>query len=169
MLTLPGEKMCQRVAYSLVSSLGMPEMAVHSLKDYEERAVWLATNPSELKTLREKLHQNKLTSPLFDTPLWTRHFEASLWAVWKRHAAGMPPEEMVIPTIDQIGRPHEVQVEGGLASPTSATLVDPQDFLSVECGHTEGVREGTKSPAWGASGIGEEAQQSVKLEAKGGG
>jgi len=100
MITLPGAKMCQRVAYSLLSSLGLPEMAVHSLPDYEELAVRMATHPGELKAVRDKLHVKKRASPLFDTRLWTRHFEASLWAVWERHAAGLPPEDMVIPTRD---------------------------------------------------------------------
>jgi len=97
MITMPGDKMCQRVAYSLVSALGMPEMGVHSLWAYEEAAVHLATHPDQLHALRNKLCAQRMTSPLFDTALWTRHFEASLFAMWRRHEAGLGPADIVIP------------------------------------------------------------------------
>ena len=103
MITLPGDKMCQRVAYSLVNTLGMPQMAVKTLAEYEDYAIRLATHPQELQSLRNELHQKKRSSPLFNTQLWTRHFEHSLWAVWKLYAAGHSPTEMVIPAIESQG------------------------------------------------------------------
>jgi len=126
MITVPGKKMCQRVAYSLVKTLGMPQMAVNSLAEYEEYAVRLATHPTELKRMRQELHVKKLSSPLFDTKLWTRHFEHSLWAVWRQYEVGLPPTEMVIPAIDTVDacsdRFEDIKV-AQLSTPSQITAV----------------------------------------------
>jgi protein O-GlcNAc transferase len=47
-------------------------------ESYEALALELATNPSKLAAIREKLAANRLTTPLFDTERYTRDFEALL-------------------------------------------------------------------------------------------
>jgi predicted O-linked N-acetylglucosamine transferase (SPINDLY family) len=77
-VTCLGEAFAGRVAASLLHAVGLPELVTQSLNDYEALALRLAQNPSALLELRQKLEQNRLTHPLFDTNLFRRHFESAL-------------------------------------------------------------------------------------------
>ena len=90
-LTCIGETFPARVAASLLQAVGMPELIAHSLAEYEELAVRLATHPSELAALREKLAYNRLRTPLFDTERFARHLEQVYEMMWERHIQGLPP------------------------------------------------------------------------------
>ena len=90
-LTCMGETFPARVAASLLHAVGMPELVTHSLEEYEELAVHLATHPAELAALREKLAFNRLQTPLFDTERFARHLERAYELMWERHARGLPP------------------------------------------------------------------------------
>ena len=73
------ENMPSRVATSICLALNCPEMVSASFADYEERAVHLANNRyTDLKSLREKVCNNRLTMPLFNTQLWVKHLESGL-------------------------------------------------------------------------------------------
>lgn len=90
-LTCPGETFPARVAASLLQAVGLPELIAGSLEEYEERAVRLATAPTELAGLRAKLADNRLRAPLFDTERFARHLEQAYQLVWERHTQGLPP------------------------------------------------------------------------------
>jgi len=78
-LTFPGPRMHSRVAASLVAAVGCADtMRVASFEEYEERAVDWALNPSTYARVREALHRNRDTCPLFRTDLWVRDFERGL-------------------------------------------------------------------------------------------
>jgi hypothetical protein len=49
-----------------------PSFSDCSMKEYENRAVELATNPAKLQALTNKLKEVRLTCPLFDTARWVR-------------------------------------------------------------------------------------------------
>ena len=51
---------------------------------YEALALKLATDPEALGTVRTKLKDNRLKTPLFDTELFARHLERAYALVWKR-------------------------------------------------------------------------------------
>ncbi|MCB1826606.1 MAG: tetratricopeptide repeat protein [Candidatus Competibacteraceae bacterium] len=90
-LTCLGEAFPARVAASLLHAVGLPELITHSLAEYEERAVRLATQPAELAALRDKLAYNRLRTPLFDTERFTRHLERAYELMWERDVQGLPP------------------------------------------------------------------------------
>lgn len=96
-LTLAGRQFAARVAASLVSAAGLPEMVVTSEGDYEAAALSLARHPERLLALRERLASNLLTCPLFDTQAHTRTYEEALTRMHERHLAGLAPEHMHIP------------------------------------------------------------------------
>ena len=54
-----------RVAASLVSAVGIPELIADSLKDYRECALRLARDPLLLASLKAKLAIRRKTCPLF--------------------------------------------------------------------------------------------------------
>ncbi|KMZ66524.1 UDP-N-acetylglucosamine--peptide N-acetylglucosaminyltransferase, family GT41, partial [Zostera marina] len=83
MVTLPLEKMATRVAGSLCLATGLgEEMIVGSMKEYEEKAVFLAENPRKLHTLTSKLKAARMTCPLFDTIRWVQNLERSYFKMW---------------------------------------------------------------------------------------
>ena len=98
-LTCLGETFPARVAASLLKAVGLPELITHSLKDYEELAVRLATHPDELAALRHKLAEQRLRFPLFDTERFARHLECAYEMMWQRHQQGLPPAPLWVPAL----------------------------------------------------------------------
>jgi predicted O-linked N-acetylglucosamine transferase (SPINDLY family) len=56
----------------------------------------LATDPAKLALLKNRLAQNRLTTPIFDTPLFTRHIEAAYAAMAERYRAGLAPDHIFV-------------------------------------------------------------------------
>ena len=96
LITHPGETFASRVAASLLTAVGMPELIMPDLETYEKTAIRLATNPGELQGIRDKLAKNRTTTPLFDTPRWTRNWETALRMIWERYERGEEPGEIVV-------------------------------------------------------------------------
>ena len=95
-LTLMGESFASRVAASLLKAIDLPELITTSQAAYEALAIELATHPQKLAAIKEKLAQNRLTTPLFDTPRFTKHIEAAYTQVMERYWADLPPESISI-------------------------------------------------------------------------
>jgi predicted O-linked N-acetylglucosamine transferase (SPINDLY family) len=98
-LTQIGNSFAGRVAASLLTAIDLPELITQSVADYEALAIGLALDPGKLKAIRDKLAGKRLTTPLFDTPSYTKHFEAAYQAMYQRHQAGLPPDDIEIAAI----------------------------------------------------------------------
>ena len=90
-LTCAGDTFASRVAGSLLTAVGMPELITNSLEEYEAMALRLARNPGELAALREKLARHRTSAPLFDTPVFARHLETAYSRMWENYLAGNKP------------------------------------------------------------------------------
>ncbi|MDD3519514.1 MAG: glycosyltransferase, partial [Chromatiales bacterium] len=91
-VTCAGETFPSRVAGSLLHAVGLPELVTERLDRYRDLALRLATQPEELKAIRQRLAENRLTTPLFDSERFTRDFEALYRRMWERHEQGLPPD-----------------------------------------------------------------------------
>jgi predicted O-linked N-acetylglucosamine transferase (SPINDLY family) len=91
LVTLRGETFVSRVAASLLTTVGLPELITDTLADYEALALKLATTPAMLAGLRGRLAAVRLTTPLFDTDRFRRHIESAYLTIYERHLAGAPP------------------------------------------------------------------------------
>ncbi len=98
-LTCLGQTFAGRVAGSLLTAAGLPELVTQNLADYESRALDLATAPAKLQELRAKLARNRLTCALFDTEKLCRHLEAAYLAMWERQRRGQPPAHIDVSRI----------------------------------------------------------------------
>ena len=95
-LTCMGESFASRVAASLLNAIGLPELVTETRADYEALAVELATNPGKLQEIKEKLGRNRLTTPLFDTALFTKHIEAAYSLMYERYQDDLAPEHFEV-------------------------------------------------------------------------
>lgn len=91
LLTCPGRTFAARVAASLLTAIGLPELIVPDLKEYERKAVHVAQHADELRELRERLAANRTTWPLFDTPRFVRNLEKAYRAIWARQGRRAEP------------------------------------------------------------------------------
>jgi predicted O-linked N-acetylglucosamine transferase (SPINDLY family) len=76
-LTCKGQAFAGRVAASLLSAIGLPELVTENLADYERLALALARDPARLEELKEKLARNLATTPLFDADRFRQSIEAA--------------------------------------------------------------------------------------------
>ncbi|MGE3336090.1 MAG: tetratricopeptide repeat protein [Rhodospirillaceae bacterium] len=93
-LTRPGETFAGRVAASLVTSLGMPELIAADWTDYENKALEIAQDEKRAAHLKAKLAANLKSRPTYDTVRYTRALEAAYTALAER--AGQTPAAIVI-------------------------------------------------------------------------
>ncbi len=96
-LTCLGETFAGRVAASLLNAIGLPELITTTPDAYERMAIDLATRPEKMAIIKTKLANNRLTTPLFDTKLFTKHIETAYTAMYQRHQAGLAPDHIVVP------------------------------------------------------------------------
>jgi predicted O-linked N-acetylglucosamine transferase (SPINDLY family) len=99
-LTCAGETFASRVAGSLLTAIGLPELITHSLEEYEARALHLIQHAEELAALRARLAENRLNSPLFDSKRFTRHLEAAYLLMWECYLKGEPPGQIEVPPLE---------------------------------------------------------------------
>jgi predicted O-linked N-acetylglucosamine transferase (SPINDLY family) len=89
LLTYPGRSFASRVAASLLSTAGLPELIAGSPLEYEEKALELAHDRARLGELRRMLAQR--ATPLFDTARYTRNLEAAYQTIYERYQSGDVP------------------------------------------------------------------------------
>jgi predicted O-linked N-acetylglucosamine transferase (SPINDLY family) len=97
-LTQIGETFAGRVAASLLTAIRLPELITSTPQAYENLAIELATNPEKLASIKRKLANNRLTTPLFDTQTFTRHIEAAYTAMYERYQTDLPPDHIRVQT-----------------------------------------------------------------------
>ena len=95
-LTCLGNTFASRVAASLLTAIGLPELITHNHADYESLALELATDPERLAALQMKLEANRTTQPLFDTARFTRDIEKAYLMMHERYQAGLAAEHFVV-------------------------------------------------------------------------
>ena len=91
-----GESFASRVAASLLNAIGIPELVTQTQAEFEALAIELATNPTKLKAIKDKLERNRLTTPLFDTPEFTKHIESAYTKMYERYQEDLAPDHIYI-------------------------------------------------------------------------
>jgi predicted O-linked N-acetylglucosamine transferase (SPINDLY family) len=78
LLTLTGRSFASRMAGALLTAAKMESLITYNLKDYEEKAVALANDPTEMARLRAHLQTVRSEGVLFDTSRFVRKLEERL-------------------------------------------------------------------------------------------
>ena len=91
LLTCRGSAFPGRVAASLLHAIGLPELVTDTLDQYEALACKLALDTSLHASIKKKLMDNRLTTPLFDTDRFRRDIEAAYTQMWELAERGESP------------------------------------------------------------------------------
>lgn len=89
LVTLKGRTFASRVAASILTVAGLPELVTVDLRGYEELALALLRDPQRLAGLRRKIIDKRLESPMFDTARFTRDLERLYARIWEQELRGV--------------------------------------------------------------------------------
>lgn len=78
LISFPQKKMASRVGASILHSIGLDELVVESYEAYEELAIRLAKDPTELKKFKEIVIKERTSSKLFNSKVWVENWEKGL-------------------------------------------------------------------------------------------
>lgn len=106
-LTCAGESFAARMAGSLVTAVGLPELITRDMGEYEALALKLATTPDLLADIRSRLARNRTSAPLFDTARFTRHLEAAYLTMHERRQRGEAPVAFSVAPVGECFIPAE--------------------------------------------------------------
>ncbi|MBF0285742.1 MAG: tetratricopeptide repeat protein, partial [Magnetococcales bacterium] len=136
LVTTPGRTFASRVAASLLTAAGVPELIAPDLEGYVALARALADDPARRLAIRRRLEEGRSRSPLFDTPRFVRHLETLYQGMWSRYAAGHPPTHLRLDTAPASVPPPAPVVASAPAN--TLTLPPPipgrRDELLIGCG-----------------------------------
>ena len=90
LLTLSGRTYISRMAGSLLTAVGLPDLITTTLADYEKRAVELGRQPARIASYKRYLAEHGRQSPLFDIPQIVRHIEDAFERLALQHRAKTP-------------------------------------------------------------------------------
>lgn len=95
-LTLIGNSFAGRVAASLLTAIGLPQLVTQSPAEFDALALRLFHNRKLLDEIRQELGRNRDARPLFDTERMTRNLERAYVQMWQRHRRGEAPSDFHI-------------------------------------------------------------------------
>ena len=95
-LTLCGETFASRVGASMLNAVGLNELITLTDKDFEDLAIELANNPKKLQQIKNKLDNNKIFKPLFNTKLFTKNIEKAYSIIYEQYLKKLPIKNIEI-------------------------------------------------------------------------
>ena len=95
-LTRMGQSFASRVSGSLLNAVGLNELITDTEEEYENKAFKLATDPNYINEIKNKLNKNRLTKPLFNVKLFTKHIESAYTVIYDRYNKNLPIENIEI-------------------------------------------------------------------------
>lgn len=93
-LTVMGESFASRVAASLLTAAGLPELIAPSRQAYECMALELWRDRGALAGFRARLEADRLSCALFDSARYTHNLEKLFTMMVERQRRGLPPDHL---------------------------------------------------------------------------
>jgi predicted O-linked N-acetylglucosamine transferase (SPINDLY family) len=97
-ISLSGETWISRVAGSLLTELGLPELIAGNYADYARLASSLMSDRKQLEAVRHKLRSALVTSRLFQPQQLVASLEFAYEQIWRTYQAGQPPRNWMVPS-----------------------------------------------------------------------
>jgi len=95
-ITLKGKHFASRVSASILTAMKLPELITESKQDYVEKISHYCKNPNELEKLKQKIADNRLTTPLFQSEAFASYLDKAYLEIYKRYQDGKTPEHLTI-------------------------------------------------------------------------
>jgi protein O-GlcNAc transferase len=91
-LTLPKQRLGQRIGAALVANSAVAELVARTEADYVAIAQACATRRGRVlvRGMRQRLHESRASSALFDLPRYVRDYERLLHTAWDAHQSRAP-------------------------------------------------------------------------------
>ncbi|MBI5006918.1 MAG: tetratricopeptide repeat protein, partial [Nitrosomonadales bacterium] len=86
LVTCVGETFPSRVAGSLLTAIGAPELVTYSLEDYYALALELATDKEKYRDIRAKISAKRESAAMFNSTKFTRDLEDIYLQLWDEYA-----------------------------------------------------------------------------------
>ena len=102
LITLKKDKMASRVATALLKGVGLEELSVDTLLDYEELAVRLAQDQERLFSYRSHIENCRESCATFDTRRFVDNLEKGLLSAWANYETGDPLEDIKVLDTDPV-------------------------------------------------------------------
>ena len=93
-VTIQGATFAQRVASSLLHTVGLDELVCGDAASYRSTVLSLAADPSRRVQIQAHLVAQRGVSPLFDGARQARDLEQLYRRMWERTTQGLPPEHL---------------------------------------------------------------------------
>ncbi len=93
-VTYQGRSFPSRVASSLLSAVGLPELVTHDLTAYTDLVLALAQDPERRAAVSAYLQQARAQAPLFDSDRYASDFARLLCRMRERAEAGLRPDHL---------------------------------------------------------------------------
>jgi len=95
-VTKIGKGFASRVAASLLNAIDLPELVTDNEKDYESLILELAHNQDKLIKIKDRLVMNRISKPLFDSEMYTKHLENGYQQIYQNFIDGNKPKTINI-------------------------------------------------------------------------
>lgn len=95
-ISLNGQNFASRMGASMLENIGLKELVVNNLEEYENLAVKLAENPKDLAKIKDKLAKNIKTKPLFDTKKFVKNLEKAYIKAFDNYLDGNNPKDIEV-------------------------------------------------------------------------
>lgn len=96
MIAFAGQSFASRVSASLLQAMGLEELIVESLTEYEQLALSLATSMDRLVGLKSKLAYAIADSPVFNSSTFCHQLELAYLQMCEKSQAGLPAHEFSV-------------------------------------------------------------------------
>jgi predicted O-linked N-acetylglucosamine transferase (SPINDLY family) len=93
-LTQVGATFAGRVAGSLLTAVGLPQLVTETPEQFRRAAIDLALDRAKLEAIKDELAAKRLAAPLFDTTSYTRGLERAFEMMAERQRSGLPPDHL---------------------------------------------------------------------------
>ena len=100
LVTKLGKGQAARTGGMVLASIDMPELITKTEQEYENLLLDLATNPERLSVIKEKLRKNRLSTPLFNLKLFTKHLENGYQQAYQQYIDRKKPQPISVPVIE---------------------------------------------------------------------
>ncbi len=84
-LTLAGDSLVSRQGVGILMNAGLPDWIAYNEDEYITKSFSFASDLDKLASLRSRLREQVVDSPLFDAQRFARNFENALWGMWDEY------------------------------------------------------------------------------------